>query len=41
MFLLVARSYELGCDPEMELPAAARRYRALVQEWERSAGPVG
>jgi MazG family protein len=33
---LVARARELGCDPEMELRAAARRYRDRVHAWERS-----
>jgi XTP/dITP diphosphohydrolase len=36
LFRLVARARELGCDPEMELRAAARRYRDLVRSWERS-----
>jgi XTP/dITP diphosphohydrolase len=36
LFRLVARARELGCDPEMELRAAARRYRDLVRVWERS-----
>ena len=36
LFRLVARGRELGLDPEMELRAAARRYRDLVQAWERS-----
>jgi XTP/dITP diphosphohydrolase len=36
LFRLVARARELGCDPEMELRAAARRYRDLVRLWERS-----
>jgi XTP/dITP diphosphohydrolase len=36
LFLLVARARELGRDPEMELRAAARRYRDLVRFWERS-----
>jgi XTP/dITP diphosphohydrolase len=36
LFRLVARARELGCDPELELRAAARRYRDLVQAWERS-----
>jgi uncharacterized protein YabN with tetrapyrrole methylase and pyrophosphatase domain len=35
LFRLVARARELGRDPEMELRAAARRYRDLVQAWER------
>jgi XTP/dITP diphosphohydrolase len=36
LFLLVARAREQGRDPEMELRAAARRYRDLVNTWERS-----
>ena len=36
LFRLVARARELGLDPEMELRAAARRYRDLVRAWERS-----
>ncbi len=36
LFRLVARAGELGRDPEMELRAAARRYRDLVRAWERS-----
>jgi len=35
LFQLVARARELGCDPEMELRAAAHRYRDLVRVWER------
>jgi XTP/dITP diphosphohydrolase len=35
LFRLVARARELGLDPEMELRAAARRYRDLVRVWER------
>ena len=35
LFLLVARAREAGLDPEMELRAAARRYRDLVRAWER------
>jgi XTP/dITP diphosphohydrolase len=31
---LVARARELGLDPEMELRAAARRYRDRVHAWE-------
>jgi NTP pyrophosphatase (non-canonical NTP hydrolase) len=34
LFRLVARARELGRDPEMELRAAARRYRDLVHAWE-------
>ncbi len=36
LFRLVARARELGLDPEMELRAAARRYRDVVRAWERS-----
>jgi len=36
LFQLVARTREAGRDPEMELRAAARRYRDLVRAWERS-----
>jgi XTP/dITP diphosphohydrolase len=34
LFRLVATARELGRDPEMELRAAARRYRDLVHAWE-------
>jgi MazG family protein len=34
LFRLVARARELGVDPEMELRAAARRYRDRVHAWE-------
>ncbi len=34
LFRLVARARELGRDPELELRAAARRYRELVHAWE-------
>ena len=36
LFRLVAKAREAGRDPEMELRAAARRYRDLVRAWERS-----
>jgi len=36
LFRLVARAREADTDPEMELRAAARRYRDLVRAWERS-----
>jgi len=36
LFRLVARARKAGLDPEMELRAAARRYRELVRSWERS-----
>ena len=35
LFRLVARTRELGLDPEMELRAAARRCRDRVHAWER------
>jgi XTP/dITP diphosphohydrolase len=41
LFRLVAKARELGLDPEMELRAAARRYRALVRAWERSRQTAG
>jgi XTP/dITP diphosphohydrolase len=36
LFALVAKARALGVDPEMELRAAARRYRDLVRSWERT-----
>ena len=36
LFRLVARARELGRDPELELRAAAQRYRDLVRAWERT-----
>jgi XTP/dITP diphosphohydrolase len=36
LFRLVTKAREAGRDPEMELRAAARRYRDLVRAWERS-----
>ncbi len=36
LFRLVNRARAEGRDPEMELRAAARRYRDLVRDWERS-----
>ncbi len=36
LFRLVTKAREAGLDPEMELRAAARRYRDLVRAWERS-----
>jgi NTP pyrophosphatase (non-canonical NTP hydrolase) len=36
LFRLVMEAREAGLDPEMELRAAARRYRDLVRAWERS-----
>ena len=35
LFRLVVKARELGLDPEMELRAAARRYRDRVHTWER------
>ena len=35
LFRLVATAREAGLDPELELRAAARRYRDRVREWER------
>jgi XTP/dITP diphosphohydrolase len=37
LFALVARAREAGLDPELELRAAARRYRDQVRAWERSS----
>ena len=36
LFRLVVKAREAGRDPEMDLRAAARRYRDLVRAWERS-----
>jgi XTP/dITP diphosphohydrolase len=36
LFALVAKARAQGRDPEMELRAAARRYRDLVRAWEHS-----
>jgi len=36
LFRLVARAREAGLDPELELRAAARRYRDRVRAWEKS-----
>jgi XTP/dITP diphosphohydrolase len=36
LFRLVAEARGAGCDPEMELRAAARAYRDLVRAWEHS-----
>ena len=36
LFRLVAKARAAGRDPEVELRAAARRYRDLVRVWERS-----
>ena len=35
LFRMVARAHEAAVDPEVELRAAARRYRELVHAWER------
>jgi XTP/dITP diphosphohydrolase len=40
LFRLVANARAAGLDPEMELRAAARRYRERVRAWERSQHPV-
>lgn len=39
LFLLVARARAAGLDPELELRAAARRYRDRVHAWEQSQPP--
>ena len=39
LFALVATAREAGLDPELELRAAARRYRDRVRAWERSGRP--
>jgi len=36
LFRLVLKARETGRDPELELRAAARRYRDLVRAWEQS-----
>jgi len=41
LFRLVARARERGLDPELELRAAARRYREMVRAWERSPSSPG
>jgi MazG family protein len=41
LFRLAAKAWEAGLDPEMELRAAARRYRELVHVWERSQSTPG
>jgi XTP/dITP diphosphohydrolase len=41
LFRLVERAVKAGLDPELELRAAARRYRELVQAWERSGQAPG
>jgi XTP/dITP diphosphohydrolase len=39
LFALVARARAAGLDPELELRAAARAYRARVEQWEQSQRP--
>ena len=39
LFALVGRARAAGIDPELELRAAARRYRDRVRAWERSRLP--
>jgi XTP/dITP diphosphohydrolase len=41
LFALVARARDAGLDPELELRAAARRYRDRVQAWETAARASG
>jgi XTP/dITP diphosphohydrolase len=41
LFLLVARAREVERDPEMELRAAASRYREQVHAWERASDSHG
>jgi XTP/dITP diphosphohydrolase len=41
LFALVASARAAGLDPELELRAAARRYRDRVHAWERDAGRTG
>jgi XTP/dITP diphosphohydrolase len=36
LFALVARARAVGLDPELELRAAARAYRARVEQWEQA-----
>jgi len=36
LFRVVLKARETGRDPELELRAAARRYRDLVRAWERT-----
>jgi len=36
LFALVARARAAGLDPELELRAAARAYRARVEQWEQA-----
>ena len=39
LFRLVAEARAAGLDPEMELRAAARRFRDVVRSWEHRRGP--
>jgi XTP/dITP diphosphohydrolase len=39
LFALVARARAAGLDPELELRAAARAYRARVEQWEQAQRP--
>jgi len=39
LFRLVAEARAAGLDPEMELRAAARRFRDVVRSWEHRWGP--
>jgi XTP/dITP diphosphohydrolase len=41
LFALVASARAAGLDPELELRAAARRYRDRVRAWERDTGRTG
>jgi XTP/dITP diphosphohydrolase len=41
LFALVAKAGDAGLDPELELRAAARRYRDQVRAWERSGRHQG
>ena len=39
LFRLVGEARAVGLDPEMELRAAARRFRDVVRSWEHRRGP--
>jgi XTP/dITP diphosphohydrolase len=41
LFRLVTRARLAGIDPELELRAAARRYRDLIRNWEHSQSEAG
>ena len=41
LFALVAKARAAGVDPELELRAAARRYRDRVQTWEQTRNGAG